>query len=69
MAKAEKVKNTNVKMQEGFFYFLDKDGDISKTPRKGKGSKTKVKRVGIKRKPGFVYYLKDGDVYRSPMGS
>lgn len=69
MAKQEKVKNTNVKPEKDFFYFLDKDGDISKTKRKGEGKKMKVKKLGIKRKPGFVYYLKDGDVYRSKMGS
>ena len=27
----------------------------------------KIARVGIQRDPGFLYYLKDGDVWRSPM--
>lgn len=27
----------------------------------------KIAKIGIRREPGFLYYLKNGDVWRSPM--
>ncbi len=69
---AQKVEKAGVKREEGYLYFIDKQGDISraKMARGGKkGGKTeKVKKVGVKKEKGFLYFLdKQGDVSRAKM--
>lgn len=69
---AEKVAKAGVKRQEGFLYYIDKQGDISraKMARGGKkgGKPEKVQKLGIKKESGYLYYLdKKGDVSRSKM--
>jgi hypothetical protein len=69
---AEKVQKCGVKRDQGFLYYIDKQGDISraKMARGGKkGGKTeKVQKVGLKKEKGFLYYLdKKGDVSRAKM--
>ena len=68
----EKVQKVGVKREEGFLYFIDKAGDVSraKMARGGKkgGKPQKVTKVGIKKEDGFLYYLdKGGDVARARM--
>ena len=68
--KAEKVFKANVKREKGFLYFIDKQGDISRTKmaRGGKkgGKPEKVAKVGVKKQAGFLYFLdKKGDVSRA----
>ncbi len=69
---AEKVAKAGVKREDGFLYYIDKQGDVSraKMARGGKkGGKTeKVAKVGVKKQAGFLYFLdKKGDVSRAKM--
>ena len=68
----EKVQKVGVTRANGFLYYIDKQGDISraKMARGGKkGGKTeKVEKVGIKKEKGFLYFLdKKGDISRAKM--
>jgi hypothetical protein len=70
---AEKVAKVGVKKQNGYLYFIDKQGDIScATMARGggkakKGSK-KVAKVGVKKDKGYLYFVdKNGDVSRAKM--
>ncbi len=70
---ATKVAKVGIKKEEGWLYFLDKKGNISraKMGRGRKGSKTKpqvVAKVGVKRKTGFLYFVdKQGDLSMAKM--
>ena len=69
---AEKYINTAIRREEGYLYFIDKQGDISRIKmargRKGRGSPEKVKQVGLERETGYLYFVdKQGDVYRSKL--
>jgi hypothetical protein len=69
---AEKVTKAGVKRQDGYLYFIDKQGDVSraKMARGGKkgGKIEKVKKVGVKKEDGYLYFLdKSGDVSRAKM--
>ena len=69
---SEKVAKVGVKRQDGFLYFIDKAGDVSraKMARGGKkgGKVEKVTKVGVKKAEGFLYFLdKSGDVSRAKM--
>ena len=50
---AEKVTKLGVEREEGFLYYIDKDGDVSRVPmaRGGKkgGKAKKVAKAGIKK--------------------
>ena len=69
---AEKVKNTGVTKQSGYLYYLDKNGNVSRTKmargaNKG-GSPEVVANAGVRRESGWLYFIdKDGDVYRAKM--
>jgi len=69
---AEKVQKVGVKKQNGYLYFVDKQGDVSraKMARAGKkGGKTeKVAKVGVKKASGYLYFIdKSGDISRAKM--
>ncbi|MFN0117193.1 MAG: hypothetical protein ACKVQC_02720 [Elusimicrobiota bacterium] len=69
---AQKVAKAGIKREEGFLYFIDKQGDVSraKMARGGKkgGKVQKVQKVGIKKEKGFLYFLdKQGDVSKAKM--
>jgi len=70
---AEKVAKAGVKKQDGYLYFVDKAGDISRVKmargRKGKAGKPeKVAKVGAKKVSGYLYFVdKNGDVSRAKM--
>ena len=69
---AQKVAKTGVKRAEGYLYFIDKGGDVSraKMARGGKhgGKAEKVQKVGLKKEKGYLYYLdKKGDISRAKM--
>lgn len=65
---ATKVKKVGVKKEEGFLYFIDKKGNISraKMSRGKKGGKGKIEviaKVGIGKEPGMLYFVdKQGDI-------
>ena len=69
---AEKVKNTGVTKQSGFLYYLDKNGNVSRTKmargaNKG-GNPEVVANAGVHRQSGWLYFIdKDGDVSRAKM--
>ncbi len=70
---AEKVAKVRVRKEDGYLYFVDKQGDISRAKmargRKGKAGKPqKVAKVGVKKTSGFLYFVdKAGDVSRAKM--
>lgn len=69
---AQKVTKAGIKRENGFLYFLDKQGDISraKMARGGKkgGKPQKVQKLGIEKEKGFLYFIdKQGDVSRAKM--
>ena len=70
---AEKVGKAGVKKQDGYLYFVDKQGDISRVKmargrRKAMGRPEKVAKVGVKKQGGFLYFVdKHGDISRAKM--
>ncbi len=69
---AQKVAKAGIKREDGFLYYIDKQGDVSraKMARGGKkgGKPQKVTKLGIKKEKGFLYFLdKQGDVSRAKM--
>ncbi|MBU0528779.1 hypothetical protein KKF86_03370 [bacterium] len=69
---AEKVKRCGVKKESGYLYYLDKQGDVSRSKMaragKGGGNAQKIANVNVKRESGFLYFIdKDGDVARAKM--
>jgi hypothetical protein len=69
---AEKVKTCGVKKEAGFLYYLDKQGDVSRSRMaragKGGGNAEKVATANVTRESGFLYFIdKDGDVSRAKM--
>ncbi|WP_428897321.1 hypothetical protein Dip518_001108 [Parelusimicrobium proximum] len=69
---AELVQKVGVEREEGFLYFIDKDGDIAKVQmaRGGKkgGKAKKVEKTGIKKQKGYLYFLdKKGNISRAKM--
>ena len=69
---AEKVKTCGVKKESGYLYYLDKQGDVSRSKMaragKGGGNAEKVVTAGVTRESGFLYFIdKDGDVSRAKM--
>lgn len=69
---AEMVTKCGVKREQGFLYYIDKQGDISraKMARGGKkgGKPEKCLKVGVKKEKGFLYFLdKKGNISRAKM--
>ncbi len=71
---AEKVAKVGVKKEEGWLYFVDKQGDISRAKmarggrKKGSTKTEKVAKVGVKKEPGYLYFVdKHGDISRAKM--
>ena len=73
----EKIARVGVRRQEGYLYFIDKQGDVSrarmarvgKKRKKAKAKKiVKVAKVGVRKAPGYLYFIdKHGDVSRVKM--
>ena len=74
---SQKIAKIGVKRQHGYLYFVDKQGDVSRTQmalgkKRGKAvitvKKEKVAKVGLKKESGFLYFIdKQGDVSRAKM--
>ncbi len=69
---AEVVAKTGVKKESGYLYYLDKNGNVSRSQMaragKGGGNAEKVADAGVTREAGYLYFIdKNGDVARSPM--
>ena len=69
---AEVVKETGVTKESGYLYYLDKQGDVSRSKMaragKGGGNAEKVASAGVTRESGYLYFIdKNGNVARAPM--
>lgn len=67
---AEKVSRESVDREDGFLYFLGKDGYVWRTPMKNNpsGRKSKVGSERVSRQDGFLYFIdKAGYVARTKM--
>ena len=71
---AEKVEKVRVKKQEGWLYFVDGKGDVSRAKmsragrKKGRAKIEKVTKVGVKKQKGYLYFIdKAGDISRAKM--
>ena len=69
---AEVVAKTGVQKESGYLYYLDKNGNVSRSKMaragKGGGNAEKVADAGVTRESGYLYFIdKHGDVARSPM--
>ena len=69
---AEVVEKTGVTKEKGYLYYLDKQGDVSRSKMaragKGGGIAEKVATAGVTREAGYLYFIdKNGDGARSPM--
>jgi hypothetical protein len=71
---AEKVQKVGVKKQDGYLYFVDKQGDVSRAKmsrggkKAGKQKSEKVQKAGVKKEKGYLYFVdKNGDVSRAKM--
>ena len=68
----EKVQKVGVEKVQGFLYYVDKQGDVSRViaarGKKKGGKPVKVAKLGIKKDDSkFIYYVnKKGDVWRAP---
>ncbi|MDO9547355.1 MAG: hypothetical protein Q7J65_00095 [Candidatus Marinimicrobia bacterium] len=69
---AEKVAKCGVKKEKGYLYYLDKNGNVTRSKmarggEKGGGAQV-VNSCGVKREAGYLYFIdKDGDVSRAKM--
>ena len=69
---AEKVKTTGVSKEKGYLYYLDKNGDVSRSKMargadKG-GNAEVVEKCAVTRESGWLYFIdKDGDVSKAKM--
>ena len=65
---AQKVCKVGAKRQEGYLYFVDKNGNVARAKmargkKKGKAKIEVVAKVGVKKKKGFLYFIdKKGDI-------
>ena len=69
---SEKIVKIGLQRLKGFLYYVNKQGNIAKTPsargRKGNQGEEIVFKTGVTKQPGFLYFLdKDGDLSRAKM--
>jgi hypothetical protein len=67
---AERIGRERLSREDGYLYYLGRDGFVWRTPMKtnSRGRKAKVGSERIRREEGFLYFLdKSGYVSRSKM--
>ena len=70
---AEVVCKCGAKREKGYLYFVNKKGDLARSPMARAGKKTSKKqevvhKCGINKKPGYLYFLdKRGNVSMAKM--
>jgi hypothetical protein len=67
---AERIGEEKVDREDGYLYFLGKDGYVWKTPMKNnpRGRKGKVTSEKVRREEGYLYFIdKSGYVARTKM--
>lgn len=65
-----KVGNEKISREDGYLYYIGKDGYVWAAPMKHnkKGKKKKISATRITKESGFMYYLgKDGYVYKAKL--
>ncbi len=65
----KKITNEKLSREDGYLYYLGKDGYVWMSPMRHnkKGKKRKVGSEKVDRKKGFMYYVKDGCVFETKM--
>lgn len=65
----KKITNEKLSREDGYLYYLGKDGYVWKSPMRHnkKGRKSKVGAEKVDRKKGYMYYVKDGYVFETKM--
>lgn len=67
------ISETGITREDGYLYFVDKNGDVSRVQMARRGKKTSKKheliaKLGIQRKYGYMYYLDtNGNVAQTKM--
>lgn len=70
---AQKVASAGVRREDGYLYFVDKNGNVARVKmargrKKSSGKVEVVARTGVKKEKGFLYFVdKNGDVSRAKM--
>jgi hypothetical protein len=70
---AKVVTKAGVKREDGWLYFIDKNGDVARVPMARAGQKTSKKKevvakTGVKKESGNLYFLdKQGNVSCAPL--
>ncbi len=70
MAKGKKVGSEKVEREDGYLYYVGKDGYVWQAPMKHnkKGKKKRVGNEKVDKKSGYMYYLgKDGCVWETKL--
>ena len=65
-----RVGNEKIKREEGYLYYVDKAGYVTRAPMRAnkRGTKKRVGTEKINKRKGYMYYLgKDGYVYEAKM--
>ena len=66
----KKIGTEKIEREEGYLYYIGKDGYVWKAPMKAnkRGKKARVGKEKIEKKAGYMYYVgKDGYVYEAKM--
>jgi len=66
----KKVGSEKIKREDGYLYYIGKDGHVWRAPMKHnkRGKKKKIGMEKTQKKKGFMYYLgKDGYVYEAKL--
>lgn len=67
---AERIGSEKLKREDGYLYYLGKDGYVWRTPMKTnrRGRKSKIGSERIRREEGYLYFIdKNGYVARAKM--
>jgi hypothetical protein len=67
---AERIGKEKIEREDGYLYYLGKDGFVWKTPMKSnsRGRKAKISKEKVQRQEGYLYFIdKNGYVARSKM--
>jgi len=70
MGKGKKISSEKISRENGFLYYVGKDGFVWKAPMKHnkKGKKGRVGKEKVSKKDGFMYYVgSDGFIYETKL--
>ena len=66
----KKISSEKIKREDGYLYYIGKDGFVWRAPMKAnkKGTKKRVGTEKVAKRKGYMYYVgKDGAVYEARM--